>query len=458
MELKNIVYGNLIAILQRLTSNDEEFENYYNALDSEQKRNDFFQISEDIDNELNKLIRSKLDGRIHPDFSDLSTLLETFLLQFQNYPSQRINEALVIIYLINSLSEALDEGYSLEDNHPIENFELVELSKEIQQRNFAYYDNTDLTNSIVLIDFSNTSRTAEYFSENSLPKELIIQLLIFIGRPAQILNRKQYTLCNKSIETKPNQIWSIICTHIVKNGKIIHQPYNYTNSPVINPLRKIRQSVGYQQFDDSIMILSEYNYQQDILDKYLRIYHLIENFMYKYPLAQLERKYVGNVFSMRDFQRMNDALKNNEITSIKNLIKVVCTKEYQPGKTFSEYILETWIGLNPGIIADKNRIDVLLSLLRIDNDFDSINHVDKIPNFFSTMIYAFRNSLVHNRETEFHLTHEALLYHNTTYNTAQLVLENFLIPLIEEVVFYLIIEPNNLVWFLNPTLKLYNEN
>jgi len=179
--------------------------------------------------------------------------------------------------------------------------------------------------------------------------------------------------------------------------------------------------------------------------------------MYKFPLATLEKKYAGNVFSIRDFQRMHDVVSNNEITALKKLFTAICNENYSATHKFSEFIFNNWTSVHPTIIADKDKIDALLSYLRVENTFDSIDET-QIPSFISKLVYAFRNSLVHNRETEFHLTHDSLLNHPQIENTAQLVLEKFIIPTIEEIVYYLIIERNDLVWFTNPSIKLFDEN
>ncbi len=74
------------------------------------------------------------------------------------------------------------------------------------------------------------------------------------------------------------------------------------------------------------------------------------------------------------------------------------------------------------------------------------------------IIYAFRNSIVHNRETEFHLTHLALNNHPGIGDTAQLILEKFILPVIEEIVFKLIISENEIVWYESSKLQLWDEN
>jgi len=457
MELKEIVYNNLNRIISGLTTNGIEFEQYYNGLGDEDKKADLFSLSEDIEAQLKEIKKSKLNGIIHADFDDSLTLLAKFSEKFPDYPNHRIHEGIVIVYLINLLNESIDEEISLEEDYDISQLEITKLTKQIHQRNFAYFDENELKNSIVLLDFSNTARIANYFSQNSIPRQLIIQIIANLGLEASPLETTQYVLGNKDIVANSSQIRSALCVHIVKSGKIIHTPYDYDQLPNISPTRQVNQEVKYQQFDDSILILSEYNHQTDILDKYLRIYHLIENFMYKYPLTELERKYSGDVFSIRDFQRMHDVVSNSELNALKKLFAAICEENYSATQKFTEFINNSWTALYPSVISDKLKVDTLLSLLRIDKNYDSIN-ADQIPSFIAKLVYAFRNSLVHNRETEFHLTHETLLNHSQIENTAQLLLEKFVIPIVEEIVFYLIIEQNNLVWFSNSTIKLFDEN
>lgn len=89
--------------------------------------------------------------------------------------------------------------------------------------------------------------------------------------------------------------------------------------------------------------------------------------------------------------------------------------------------------------------------------YDSVEE-NSIGGFFANLIYALRNALVHNRETEFHLTHETLLSHSQVQDTALQLLEKFILPIVEEIVFYLIIEQNEIVWFKNSTIQLYKEH
>ncbi len=455
MQLKDIIYRNLIGLIENLTTSGAKFDDYHD-LKNVEDQDILVNLSGSIERELNQIQNSIMTNIIHNDYGDLLSELHNFGNKFPDYPDNRIDEIIILTYFINFLNESID-NYIPEQEIDILEFQLVKLEKEIHQRNFAYHDTDNLLNSLVLLDFSEPGNIAQYFSENSLAKELIIQLLPNIGKNEQNLSSHQYVLTQSELSEKKGQVWSALCLHIVRKGEIIHTPYNYEGSPVVAESRKIDQSIKYQQFNDSIQILSEYNNQHDILDKYLRMYHLVENFMYKLPLVNLERKHAGEVFSMRDFQRMYDLISSNELQSLKKLFKHICDEDYQAGMKFSDFLFSSWQSLVPGEIADQAMIDQLLSYLRIENTFASVD-LNQISTFFAKLVYSFRNSLVHNRETEFHLTHDSLLNHRRIGNTAQIILEKFLIPSLEEVVYYLIIEENDLIWFENSFIKLYNDN
>ena len=130
---------------------------------------------------------------------------------------------------------------------------------------------------------------------------------------------------------------------------------------------------------------------------------------------------------------------------------------------FSAFLFNKWQGLVPAHVPVQANLDNLLNLLKIEtNNKKAITFPDVTENsfghFFAHLIYSYRNSLVHNRETEFHLTHDSLLSHSVINDAAKQVLENFIIPCLEEIVFYLIIEQNEIVWFDKSKLTLWNES
>ena len=463
MQKKNIIYNNLIRLLSSLTMDSALFESFYDNL-SNDDQNNLLLVSEEIEKELKELIAYKHSSKIYSSFDNLVSLLNTFQASYPNFPGARIKEVLVLIEMISSLSNSVDDEINLEEELDVTQFSLVPLEKPIHTKNFFYYDNDQLLNSIVLIDLSDIDSIDEYFDTTPLPTELYFHLIEKIGRTDITLEDKKYVLVRTLPQQNNAAVWSCLAMHLVKEGLLVHRPYLYNLKPVVSNQRKVYSGKNYQQFNDSLIILSEYNDQKDILDKYLRLYHVIENFMYKFPLVSLERKHNGRVFSIRDFQRMFDRINTNEKSSLVRLIKRVCDEEYEVGTNFSQLIVNRWNELVSVYGADETKVNLLLKRLRItrknssgedvDIEFDDLVTTNSFK-IFAEILYAFRNSLVHNRETEFHLTHESLLWHPEASDSANLILKYFLIPMIEEIIFFLLVEENEIVWFRNSNLILY---
>jgi hypothetical protein len=205
--------------------------------------------------------------------------------------------------------------------------------------------------------------------------------------------------------------------------------------------------------------------------------------MFKKPLVELERQFPGQVFSIRDFQRMYSKIDKSESSVLGEFIESVFNITHSSGGSFGNYVLTKWKALIPivttavatpittptatgtppvtPLISDAN-CNQLIKLLNIYTGnqkpitcAELDNGTFEFKHFFPKLIYQYRNAIVHNRETEFHLTHANLLTHPTINDTAKLVLELFLIPILEEIVFHLIVQNNPVVWYNGDTLTLW---
>jgi hypothetical protein len=110
----------------------------------------------------------------------------------------------------------------------------------------------------------------------------------------------------------------------------------------------------------------------------------------------------------------------------------------------------TAVVIGPSRSAD---MDALLKKLKVGkNKEEFLKSADFSKNTaqnFSSLVYSARNHIVHNQETEFHLTHTTLDV------TSTLLLEDFLIPSLEEICFFLTIKPNSYVWYSHPAIKVH---
>ena len=461
MLVTEIIYSNLLRLLLEITNNPAQ-ERYYNDLLTEDRKNEFLNLVEQIDIECRAITESRDHQEVHSQFATTLSSIQSLGDQFPDYRGHRTKEIQLLIALILKFKESI-EGleYDLIQDFDISAFNLVEINR-VSHPNFHYYDNVDLKNSIILFDFTQIQTSIEYLNAIELPRDLILNLISQIGVTENILNEAKYTLVSKKISKSPSMVWATVCLHLVKAGHFFHSPNEYTLEPVVNALRKVKVGLPYQQFADSLIILSEYNYQKDLLDKYLRLYHVMENFMYKYPLTKLERNYQHKVFSIRDFQIMNDKLDKSELLALTELVKIICVGAYDGGTTFADFIHTNFTNLQPLAIA-IDKIDALLLALKIKNKETDATYAyilanpNSIHKIFAQLVYSVRNSLVHNRETELHLNHFTLIEHPILNDAVKILIETFLIPTIEEIVFYLIINKNEIVWYKNSTLKLWDK-
>ena len=463
MVKKDIIYNNLLRLLEIVTLEGINFQQYHDALPDSDSKEKLIKASEDIDTEFRAIRASKVQNRVHPEFDNLLVLLEGFEMVYPDFPGMRLKEIFILIKLLSKLIESVDEEINMQEEVATEIFSFVELSRPVFENYFVFYDPENLENSILLLNIGDVDSVSEFLQQKALATELYFQIISKVGCNDVPLEPSKHVLIKADLKEKKAAVWACLAMHLVKEGLLVHRPHAYTAKPGISGLRIVESGKEYQQFNDTLFILSEYNYESDILNKYLRIYHIIENFMYKFPLVKLEREHRGAVFSMRDFQRIFDKISSSEITSLTNLITRICQEDYAPGTKFSRFILNKWMELHPTKIPDKARVDSLLKRMRItkklknelkDLEFGYLN-TENINKYASLIFYSFRNSLVHNRETEFHLTHETFLNHPDIGNTAKVLLEEFLIPVLEEIVFFLITKENEIVWFENPSLTLF---
>lgn len=239
---------------------------------------------------------------------------------------------------------------------------------------------------------------------------------------------------------------------IIGSGGVVYPLRDYAGGGLsIIDRDEMRAGIPYHQWNDVFHVLSEYNGRQELLTKFLTLYHVFENLMVKFPIVQLERQHGGRMFSIRDFRRLFRQVDESEMASLKRLFQVVFQMTVRPGTTFESHIVTRWNGLVPGIVATD--IENAMGALEIRKDKRPLRHaefaVGEPASYMAQMVYAFRNAIVHNKETEFHLTYASL------DATLRSLLETFLIPTLEEMCFALIGRPNSHVWYQNKEIVLY---
>jgi hypothetical protein len=188
-----------------------------------------------------------------------------------------------------------------------------------------------------------------------------------------------------------------------------------------------------------------------VLTKYLTLYHVIENFMFKLPIVELERQQGGRMFSIRDFRRLYKQVDESELSALKRLFVATFQLQATPVTTFEQQVISRWDSLVPGTAPAD--IEKVMGALDLRVQKRAMRHtefrVGDVAGNFAQMVYYVRNAIVHNKETEFHLTFATL------DNTICTLIESFVIPCLEEMCFALVGSPNQHVWYLHKELLLY---
>ena len=462
MLISEIIYNNLIRLLTNLTINNADVEAYLETITVNQEL--IYATSEGLEAEILNLQTTQGINAIEVDFGDLIPLLDNLLISFPKFPNNRIQEVKLLTTLMIKLNETNEDGaLDLASDLDTSIFDLVHV-KGINSDNFLYYEIGSLENSIVLFQLEPYNELNRFISESNIPQNLLLHLISKVGVNASILKpNNKYVLIKSDVAKKKLTTQACVCLHLVKGGMSFHSPYEYNDKPNVLTIRRIVSGRPYQQFNDSLLILSEYNSQKDILDKYLRLYHVVENFMYKSPIVTIERDTSKKMFSIRDFQRIYENIKGGELDILKDLFKKILALDFNGTQTFLQYTKSNLYALYPNTQARTEKLNQFLLLLRVSKEPAivprnlKVYSNDEFPGFFAKLVYAIRCSLVHNRETEFHLTHESLVNYPGIDDAALRLIEKYLIPCLEEIVFNLIINHNTIVWYDKSTLKLWTK-
>lgn len=255
-------------------------------------------------------------------------------------------------------------------------------------------------------------------------------------------------VCPSLCVTATNNMISLLKIYMVSKGEKITKTIEYNKNPKNSSINLYDPALSYAQFGDVVQIMGEYVDRADVLSKYLSIYHVVENFMFKSPIVRLERARGGVMFSIRDFRTLYKAVETSEINAIKDLMAHAFLLPFNTS-TIGAVIYKYWRDFLVAHAVHESDIDTFLT--KIGMNKSSVANLDGFRVFFAKALYYIRCSIVHNKETEFHISSE------TYCKGCKLVLEEFYLPALEELIFLLISKDNDVVWYKSDSIALWNQ-
>jgi hypothetical protein len=178
---------------------------------------------------------------------------------------------------------------------------------------------------------------------------------------------------------------------LLQGGKIELNPVlNYT--ALHGAAAVLRPGTRYEQYFEVFDIINELNHASDTITRFLKLYHIIEYLVYRRELVEIEQKARNNRTFIREIHSFTGkGQSESEINILKKNFKKIFEAEIagdvfdlNPLNGAEAHFLKTYWGIN--VQGAGNRL--------------SPREGDTIVN----LIYRIRNSIVHNKESEFHIT------------------------------------------------------
>jgi len=448
MKKIDAIYSELISDLYNICEDAEKMEAYWNAL-SEENQNIIDGISEKLLIEKKKIIICKNadstgTDTIYDGYSELQTLLEEFNSLFSDYPGFNYSK---FNYIITISIKIFENSSIIQD-------ESVSVVLRCKNVNLSFEDLAYITNVAVLdnsiawfspVSPESLTKLVGYNSDINCWYALLCEVdnIDFQNNSECIFYCETHFDAGISCEN----ICALLKIHMASAGLKTIPSLIYSNPPSNSSLESYCPSESYMQFSDIVGILGEYNNREDILSKYMSIYHVIENLMFKQPIVKLERSSAGSMFSMRDFKRLYKSVDVDEQKAMKNLFKEAFNIQFN-GIDFKSFAYQEWNAFL--VIHGTTGLDDFLKVLSI-NDRGNLN-AGNFFDFISRIVYQIRCSIVHNKETEFHISSESYPI------GCKLLLENFILKFLEELIFLLMSKENSLVWYKTNSISLWRES
>lgn len=445
MKKYEILYDWPFAEITRL-ADSHEAENYADQL-QEPELSLFVTLTERM-RVLGAELATAKAGRVHfIKWEELRFCVGEFGRHFASFPTPSVDKLKLSLLLASKLSQSLPPLDTKEINPDA--FELRELTHPIPLPWFSRENSQSITDSLIIFSCVDQQAVEINVTSSPLSPDLLFHFMATLHN-TNTLPSVQAILVKKEIpQIEISAINAFARLVVLAVGKPVHSARTYLNAPSVLNLNEIQPGQSYQQWDEVLNVLSEYNSRNEILLKFLTIYHVIENFMFKRPIVELERQRNGGMFSIRDFRRLYDSVEMGEADALKRLFKSVLDMQVLTGTTFKTHLIARWQSL-VATVSQAN-IDIALDTIGLNLSPNSFAG-DGAASFFSKMVYSIRNAIVHNKETEFHLTYASL---DRNPSLCALI-EIFLLPSLEEICFELISKRNTEFWYQNKEIQLYS--
>ncbi len=385
------------------------------------------------------------------DLNEIQELFDTNaknVLEVLNIDIDPFNKKLKLASLIFD-----DNDYVTNLAYTPSDFSIIKVEGDlVPLKSFEHIDGANKQNCFLYINFKKIDWSSKELVENIGVHLLSTFLYLMFSDNSRDLEEAYILVTNlKDNVTKKNSVAALKLLAIMSGAKI-NTPKLSKRKLAYPYLTNVTIGSDYQQFNDVLYIAGEYNSHDEILSKYLSIYHIIENFMFRYPIVKLSNDTISNeMIGVREFKSLYKSTDINEADALKKLLKVCFDININGSGIKIENVIESYYKELDSLprFSDKD-CNALFKSLSIQKTYNKNEGVAGVKSLFPTLLYKVRCSIVHNKETEYHIINSKI------NETMQIVLDDFLMKSMEFIIFSLISKVNDIVWYKNQHLELYS--
>lgn len=314
---------------------------------------------------------------------------------------------------------------------------------------FIYEHPENWKESVALLDFRRGSEIRA--NPVNFPHKIAACVAILAGEKAVDIAEKTWIV--STIEDEERRLF--YCKyHLLLAGYLLTNPVFAPSTIALQGIAETLQSTeDYNQFREPFEILGEINSRTTVLDTLLSCYHVLENYMIRAQIVKVVgSNNASSLFGIRNFKQMEIAVQSKEMSHLKHLIENSWDKQIG-GQTFRDYVRNRFQILfhSANFVAGEFHDFMEKLTVKVVGQQLDLTNLDHACELLPKLLYQVRNSIVHNKETEFHLSNREL-----SVSTVLMTLTDLCLPAMQRLAFGLPSVPApNPLRYSRANLRLY---
>jgi hypothetical protein len=357
--------------------------------------------------------------------------LEDLNSAYQDFTTQDPNNLFnnLLIGVINS-GEALEDDIPELDIIRFETFTTTQLKNKrdffLNKPDIIVFNSDKLFTNGSFVFIQNEPSLFRVIEKLCVDISNLRKLLLIVSQ----LDFNQYILMYSNAYN-PNSSWELYSYGLfefLQSNKIDYAlNLNYTlPSPITNTL--FNANTEYKQYFDIYDVLNEWQHADEVITSFLKMYHILEYMVYRKGVVEIST---------------GATLKNSFIRQVKSL------ESKNERLTFIDEFARIFIGIGGQVLRQNIAVDVQAF---VGNYFKrSVEFLNSANDkALASFIYDLRCSIVHNKESEFHIT-----YTNQEEYSCLIPIMRDVINIISSKIITILNDPNAVIKFTSPSLTLY---